>query len=322
MTDIAVVVPFLGSSFWSSLLPSLEALNSQTVRANITIVLSVDGFDTVPPEILELIDVCVCGDQKGPASARNRGWRAASCPFILFTDSDCIPESTWAEKMTDKLKAEYQAVKGVYSSGGIKLIQRLSQVEFEERYRLMRKARTLYLADTYSAGFRREWLEKLDGFDESFPLPEHEDVDLSWRLTSAGGKIGFVPDARVAHIHRESWRAYFRMKYRRGKWRIMLVRKFPSRAIQDGYTPQTLKFQMLLSIPLLLSVVLLPFFPIATLILSLLFLLLSAPLMLTAGATDPSTLFFVPFFALWRGVALFAGACRGILSGGVRCLHR
>ncbi len=320
MTDIAVVVPFLGS--WSSLVPTLEALNSQTVRENITIVLSVDGFATAPPDIIELTDVCVYGDQNGPASARNRGWRAASCPFVLFTDSDCIPERTWAGRMTDKLKTEYQAVKGVYSSGGSKLIQRLSQVEFEERYRLMKKARTLYLADTYSAGFRREWLEKLNGFDESFPLPEHEDVDLSWRLTSTGGKIGFVPDARVAHVHRESWKAYFKMKYRRGKWRIMLVRKFPVRAIDDGYTPQTLKFQMLLSIPVLLSVVLLPFLPLVTLISFLLFLLLSAPLILTAAATDPSTVFFVPFFALWRGVALFTGACRGITGGGGRCLHR
>ncbi len=320
MTEIAVVVPFKGS--WGALLPTLEALSAQTVKAELTVVLSVDGLDTAPPEITELTDVCLYGDQNGPASARNRGWRAVSCPLILFTDSDCIPEPTWAERMSDKLKAEYQAVKGVYSSGGSKLIQRLSQVEFEERYRLMLKARTLHLADTYAAGFSRVWLEKLGGFDESFPLPEHEDVDLSWRLTSAGGKIGFVPDARVTHVHRKSWKAYFKMKYRRGKWRIMLVRKFPARAVDDGYTPQTLKFQMLLSVPVILSVALLPFFPLVTLLFSLLFLLLTAPLLLTAIATDSFTVFFVPFFALWRGVALFTGALRGITGRGGRCLHR
>ncbi|MCK5130826.1 MAG: glycosyltransferase [Candidatus Sabulitectum sp.] len=313
MTEVAVVIPFRGQ--WDTVIPTLRALVTQTIRSRMTVVLSVDGMEKPPSEVAELADVCVNGRQGGPASARNRGWRAVSTPFILFTDSDCIPETTWALRMVDKLEGEYQAVKGIYSSGGSKLIQRLAQVEFEERYRLMERAETIHLADTYSAGFRRDWLEKLDGFDESFPLPEHEDVDLSWRLTGAGGRIGFVHDARVAHIHRSSWTAYFAMKYRRGKWRVMLVRKFPARAVSDGYTPQTLKLQMLLSVPVVFSLFLLPFFPGVTVFFWLLFLLLCAPLLLTAMASDPFTLLFVPFFALWRGTALFAGALRGLTGG-------
>lgn len=313
MAEAAVVVPFRGK--WDSVIPTLRALNAQTIRSSMTIVLSIDGMDEPPLEVAELADVCINGEQSGPASSRNRGWRIAAEPFILFTDSDCIPETVWAQRMIQKLKEEYEAVKGVYSSGGSKLIQRLAQVEFEERYRLMERVDTIHLADTYSAGFRRDWLEKLGGFDKSFPMPEHEDVDLSWRLTGAGGRIGFVPDARVVHIHRSGWVSYFRMKYRRGKWRIMLVRKFPARAVSDGYTPQTLKLQMLLSVPVVFSLILLPFFPVFTLSLLFLFLILCIPLALTAAVTDPSTLFFIPFFALWRGTALFAGALRGITGG-------
>lgn len=313
MAEVAVIIPFRG--YWSGVFPTLKALNAQTVRSRMTIVLSIDGMERPPPEITELVDVCVNGQQAGPASARNRGWRVADTPFILFTDSDCVPETVWAQRMVDKLKDEYQAVKGVYSSGGSRLIQRLAQVEFEERYRLMKRAGKIYLADTYSAGFRRDWLEKLDGFDESFPLPEHEDVDLSWRLTRAGGHIGFVPDARVAHIHRKSWAAYFRMKCRRGKWRIMLVRQFPARAVNDGYTPQTLKLQMLMAIPVVLSLFLIPYFPIVTICMLLFFLILSIPLLLTAVYTDPSTLLMVPLFALWRGMALITGAMQGLIGG-------
>lgn len=313
MSEVAVVIPFKGS--WNCVIPTLKALNAQTIRSQMTVVLSVDGMENPPPEILELVDVCVNGQQAGPASARNRGWRIVDEPFILFTDSDCIPETFWALRMVEKLKEEYQGAKGVYSTGGSKLIQRLAQVEFEERYRLMNRAGTIHLADTYSAGFRRDWLEKLNGFDESFPLPEHEDVDLSWRLTRAGGRIGFVPDAGVAHIHRESWAAYFRMKYRRGKWRIMLVKKFPARAVSDGYTPQTLKLQMLFSVPLVFSLCLFPFFPVVTISLVSLYLILSAPLIFAALATDPPISLCVPFFALWRGLALFAGAVQGFLGG-------
>ncbi|MCK5842104.1 MAG: glycosyltransferase [Candidatus Sabulitectum sp.] len=310
MTETAVVIPFAGQ--WSSVIPTLQALAAQTLRSDITIVLSIDGMEKPPSAITELVDICVNGVHAGPAAARNRGWKVTDANYILFTDSDCIPEHSWAQIMIDKLKDEYQAVKGVYSSGGNRLIQRLAQVEFEERYRLMARAAKIHLADTYAAGFRRDWLEKLGGFDESFPLPEHEDVDLSWRLTEAGGSIGFAADAKVAHIHRSSWIAYFKMKNRRGKWRIMLVRKFPARAVRDGYTPQTLKLQMLLAIPVVLSIFLIPFYPVVTVVLMLIFLLASLPLFLAALYTDYSVFFFIPIFAIWRGLALFSGAVQGV----------
>ncbi|MCK5785311.1 MAG: glycosyltransferase [Candidatus Sabulitectum sp.] len=312
-TEIAAIVPFRGQ--WSNLIPALKALDQQTIRSRLTVILSIDGLEEPPSHVIDLVDICINGEQTGPASARNRGWRITEAPVILFTDSDCIPEPVWAERMEGKLKDEYQAVKGVYSFGGFKLIQRLAQVEFEERYRLMKNATTIYLADTYSAGFRRDWLEKLEGFDESFPLPEHEDVDLSWRLTKAGGKIGFAAEARVAHTHRPGWIAYFKMKLRRGKWRMMLVRKFPARAVNDGYTPQTMKLQMLLSFPVLISFFLIPFFPVITASMVVLFLLLCIPLIFTALTTDPAMAVFVPVFALWRGTALFSGVLPGLLRG-------
>lgn len=317
MSEIAVVVPFRG--VWDAVFPTLQALSQQTIRSEITIVLSVDGVDKPPADIEDLVDVCVNGPHRGPASARNRGWKAVAVPFVLFTDSDCIPRKDWAQQMVDALKSGYHAVKGVYSAGGPRLIQRLAQVEFQERYRVMRRAETIYLADTYSAGFRREWLEKLDGFDERFHLPEHEDVDMSWRLIEAGGEIGFVAGAKVSHIHRESWIDYFRMKYRRGKWRTALVRTFPARAMNDGYTPQTLKLQVLFSFPVVLSLFLVPVFPMVTIYLWSAFLLLCMPILSTAAVFDPGTLIFVLFFALWRGIAICAGVLAGMTGGRNQC---
>lgn len=320
MAEAAVVVPFRGE--WSSVIPTLDALNSQTARSRLSVILSIDGTEVAPPEVSDKVDICINGPHGGPAVARNRGWIRSDAPLILFTDSDCIPEPRWAERMIEKLGDEYQAVKGVYSAGGQKPIQRLAQIEFQERYRLMQKSETIHLADTYSAGFRRNWLEKLGGFDEGFPLPEHEDVDLSWRLTSSGGRIGFVFGAAVKHTHRSSWGAYFRMKYRRGKWRIMLVRKFPARAVSDGYTPQTLKLQMLFSPPVALSMILIPFYPAAALFSAVFFLLLCFPVMLTALRTDPAMLPLVPLFCIWRGTALCLGAVAGLTGGGLRCSHQ
>ncbi len=318
MRETAVVVPFKGD--FNSLVPTLRALQSQTIRNNLFIILSIDGLEKAPFFVSELVDISINGAQAGPATARNRGWQNTSeeVKFILFTDSDCIPESDWAERMIEKLKSNFQAVKGVYSFGGKKLIQRLSQVEFEERYRLISNAKQIFLADTYSAGFRKSWLEKLDGFNENFPLPEHEDVDLSWRFVQLGGHIGFEVAARVEHRHRDSWIAYFKTKFRRGKWRAMLIKSYPSRAVSDGYTPQTLKLQMLSSIPLVLSFLFLRVSVIIPISFLLLFIILCLPLLIIALHKDKSVFPLIPFFALWRGIALFTGFVIGICSKKVR----
>ena len=318
MAETAVVVPFKGN--FDGLLPTLKALQAQTIRSSLLIVLSIDGLEAAPSFIDKLVDLSINGAHAGPATARNRGWRKtpSDVKFILFTDSDCIPEPEWAERMVKKLKADFQAVKGVYSFGGKKFIQRLSQVEFEERYRLMSNAKQIYLADTYSAGFRKGWLEKLDGFNENFPLPEHEDVDLSWRFVELGGRIGFEAAARVEHRHRHSWIAYFKTKFRRGKWRAMLIKSYPSRAVSDGYTPQTLKLQMLTSVPLLLSTLFFRTSVIIPLSFLLLFTILCLPLLTVALHKDKTVFPLIPFFALWRGIALFIGFAIGICSKKVR----
>lgn len=319
MTDVSVVIPFRGR--WDSLLPLLNALKRQTLGNRLEIVLSVDGEEKPPERISRMVHQVVTGSSKGPAAARNRGWRSSESPLILFTDGDCVPEDTWAEAMLKGFRGEFQAVKGVYSEGGGRLIQRLAQLEFAERYRIMGRREGIFLADTYSAGFQREWLEKLGGFDETFPFPEHEDVDLSWRLVRKGGRIGFVPAARVSHSHRPTWLRYFALKMRRGKWRMMLIREFPEMAVSDGYTPQTMKLQIVL-IPFILPSVILFFTsgvhwaaPVV------LFLVSTLPMWAVAIRNDALLIPLVPFFCLFRAAALFTGTLAGVFRRRHTCSH-
>jgi len=50
-----------------------------------------------------------------------------------------------------------------------------------------------------AALLRKAIFEKAGGFDEKFFIYS-EDMDLSWRLRLLGYRIGFAPDARVAHF--------------------------------------------------------------------------------------------------------------------------
>jgi hypothetical protein len=94
----------------------------------------------------------------------------------------------------------------------------------------------------------------------------------------------------------------------------MLVRKFPARVVSDGYTPQTLKLQMLFSVSLLVSVFAVPVFPAFTAVSALAFLLACLPLIRAASATDRSTVPAIPVFALWRAVALVSGSVCGFTA--------
>ncbi len=317
----SVIIPSYNDS--DKLFRCLEALDCQTVRSSLEIVVSLDGGNPLPPRVREKADLIVEGSHSGPATARNRGWRASRGEYILFTDSDCVPEPDWAEKLLDVLKKGADGVKGAYSGGGSLSIQRLAQIEFEERYRLLSKHGDIDLVDTYSAAFRREALERAAGFDESFPMADHEDVDLSYRMKAMGMNLLFESDALVAHTHRDSWGEYFRMKVSRGKWRMKVIRRFPAKAGGGSYTPFALKLQILLCmlLPLVLMLLILEYpsftftFTFAVVWAGCI-IISSIPLMLITLRNERALLPILPLFVIWRGCALFSGMLLGIFTAG------
>lgn len=304
----SVVVPALPGN--AAARECLRALNGQTVRGGLQLVLSLDGRGGSPAA--ELADLVVEGPHGGPAAARNRGWRSAAAGIILFTDADCLPEPDWAQRMMESLQEGADAAKGVYSHGGDRVVQRLAQVEFEERYALLSRGETIDIVDTYSAGYRREALERVGGFDEGFPVPDHEDVDLSYRLAEAGFSMVFAPLARVAHAHPPTWGDYARLKFSRGRWRARVLRRFPSRASGDGYTPLAMRAQILMAAALPMAALSAALAPAATVAAYAgLWALTSLPLFLRALRHDPPVAPVVPVFCAVRAFALAGGLAAG-----------
>lgn len=310
--DVSVVIPVWND--FGRLEACLDGLARQTARERLEVVVSLDGGEPLPRELAGMTDLVVHGEHGGPAAARNRGWRAAGGRFVLFTDADCVPEENWAEEMIQVLEEGADAVKGVYSRGGNGIVQRLAQVEFQERYRLLEGSQEIDMIDTYSAGFRRKALEACGGFDESFPLPDHEDVDLSYRMAEKGFRLRFAPRARVSHEHRRSWMDYLRTKHGRGMWRTKVLRRFPKKAGSDSYTPSCLRLQIAMCPLFLPALLLLPLSIVPLALLAGCFLLSTVPLGLTALRHDPVLLPIIPLFALLRAMALCSGLLRGIFG--------
>ena len=77
----------------------------------------------------------------------------------------------------------------------------------------------------YLGVFRREALEEVGGFDESFV--RNQDAELNLRLRRAGHLVWFDPELAVAYQPRASLRALARQYREYGRWRRATARRHP-----------------------------------------------------------------------------------------------
>ena len=258
-------------------------------------------------------------ENQGPAVARNKGVQEAKGDIILFTDSDCMPDVHWVKEMVKSFDVpEVVAVKGVYKTNQKSIVARFAQIEFEERYEMLKKVNSIDMIDTYSAGFRREIFLKIGGFDASFPSANNEDTELSYRMSKSGYKMVFNPDAIVYHLnHPDSIMKYARLKFWRGYWRMVVYKRFPGKMIKDTYTPQTLKFQILFLYLSLITLLILAIWQKLTILFLfsiIAFIFSTLPFTRFAFKKDHMVGILSPFFLLIRAGSLGAGVMWGLLD--------
>lgn len=314
-TRISIVVPAYNAA--GRLGACLQALSDQTIPPHEYEVIVVDdGSQDATGDVARAFDVQVIRqDNAGPAAARNRGARNASGDILLFTDSDCVPQRDWIEKMIERLHdPEVAGVKGVYLTRQRGLAPRFAQAEYEDKYDNMKKVRYIDFIDTYSAGYRRDVFFDNGGFDTG--LPAVEDIDLSLRLSRKGHKLVLAPDAVVYHSHPPTLPRYLYRKYRLGQWYARVYVRFPGKMFKDSYTPRSVRLQIGFSALLGLALVLSAFR-----FISLLFalplavgLVLSAlPLSARNFGRDRPVALMAPLVVFLRSLAQLSG----LLVGGV-----
>lgn len=232
MPDCSVVIPTYNRA--ASLARVLAPLAEVAASGGVEVIVVDDGSTDRTPDVLRdlpWVEV-IRQANAGPAAARNAGWRTARADVVVFTDDDCRPSAGWPLTLVGDLDATgSERVGGV--GGEIRGIGRSTLDRFVEVERLVDHGRDLsdggvdYLV-TANVAFRRVALEAVDGFDESFPAPAAEDVDLSWRLRAAGWTLERSP-AAVGHEHRTSVGDVLRTYRKHGAGRAVLDARHPDR---------------------------------------------------------------------------------------------
>jgi GT2 family glycosyltransferase len=168
----------------------------------------------------------------GPARARNAGIAAARAPLVAFTDDDTEPDPRW-------LAAAVVFLDGAPDHVGVE--GRVDTPPYDPLYGLSLANAAPGAYWTCNIAFRRAVLEQLGGFDEAFPYPHCEDLDLAFRAL-AHGPIGFAEDMRIVHHPRamtlrqlvargritvSEQRLFARHRERYGRLRRLPARLFP-----------------------------------------------------------------------------------------------
>ncbi len=229
MPEISVVIPtYKRPGLLSNCLKQLEM---QTIEKHLFEVIVVsDGPDDLTCEIVKAFERLSSIDikffstpgKKGPAAARNLGWKNAShnVQLIAFTDDDCQPEKNW-------LSAFYER----FEPGTAIAFAGFTKVPIEEEPTdFALNTHGLQYADfiTANCAISIQALMLSGGFDERYETAWREDSDLEFTLEKNKIPVVKIQEAVVVHPVRQDvpWGVSIK-EHKKGQYDALLFKKFP-----------------------------------------------------------------------------------------------
>ncbi|HEX6966505.1 MAG TPA: glycosyltransferase [Gemmatimonadaceae bacterium] len=156
------------------------------------------------------------GPSRGPAAARNAGWRIARGTIIAFTDDDCVPTPCWLRAGASALS---RGAAG--ATGPIRVPLPDEPTDYELSAAGLEHAEFA----TANCFYRRDALCDVGGFDERFAAAWREDSDIYLELFKRGHRLTRAHDAVVVHpVRPERWGISLRQQ-RKTMYNALLYKK-------------------------------------------------------------------------------------------------
>jgi cellulose synthase/poly-beta-1,6-N-acetylglucosamine synthase-like glycosyltransferase len=197
LKKLSVIIPNLNSPTIGQTLQSLRNQDCEVIDMEI-IVVGMDKYHLVESD--ELVRFLETTEPLCAAAARNLGIVHSEGDVLAFIDADCIVSDEWLKELIAH-----------YEDPGVCAL--VGSVDFptEEYWTLCDNLSTFYdyhvtapsgerlYAPTLNFSVRREVLDQVGLFDESFPGAAGEDIDLTLRIRFAGYSLTFDPNIVVYH---------------------------------------------------------------------------------------------------------------------------
>jgi glycosyltransferase involved in cell wall biosynthesis len=157
--------------------------------------------------------------KKGPAAARNHGWKNALGQIIAFTDDDCIPDSHWLSEIAKHCHPE----EDVAITGKVVVPLSADPTDYELNTSHLQTADFI----TANCACTKKALEKSGGFDERFSMAWREDSDLHFKLMSNDIPIKKVKAAIITHPVRSTKWGISIKEQKKTMYDALLYKKYP-----------------------------------------------------------------------------------------------
>lgn len=159
--------------------------------------------------------------RRGPAAARNAGWRKAASPWIAFTDDDCIPHEYWLRDLCRQART-LPAGSAFALTGKTHVPLSRDPTDYERNIAHLETAEFI----TANCLCSRVALVQTGGFDERFTMAWREDSDLQFNFIEHDIPIYPAP-ARVTHpVRRRPWGGSVKEE-KKGIFNALLYKKYP-----------------------------------------------------------------------------------------------
>ncbi|OZI75774.1 glycosyltransferase family 2 protein [Bordetella genomosp. 2] len=155
---------------------------------------------------------------RGPAAARNLGWRHARGRIIAFTDDDTIADPDWLGQGVLALRPGIQAAAG-------RTDMPIPEIPTDYERDAAGLTRSEFI--TANCFVRRGALEEVGGFDQRYTMAWREDSDLFFALLERGMEVVRAPAARVLHPLRPAPFAAGLGMQKKVMFDVLLYRKYP-----------------------------------------------------------------------------------------------
>jgi glycosyltransferase involved in cell wall biosynthesis len=184
LNDVCVVVPTIGRRSLHRLLTALATQRMPVGQVVIVDDRRVRRGPLLVPQPLHRRTVVLASGGRGPAAARNVGWRATELPWVVFLDDDVVPSPTWSSDLRGDLEV----------GGDVAATQGRIVVPLPPGRRPTDRERNVALLEsaewiTADMAVRRRALVDVAGFDERFRRAYREDSDFALRLGARGWRL-------------------------------------------------------------------------------------------------------------------------------------
>jgi len=234
---VSVIIPHFND--FARLGECLGALHRQTWPAGRYEIIVADNNSDGGVERVRAIagaDVTVvAAHEQGAGPARNAGVAASRGEVLAFIDSDCIAEPDWLAAGIAALdRFDYAGGQVVTRIGALAAITPAEAYEAVFAFNFRKYIEQDKFSGTGNLFVPRPLFDRVGGFRAGVS----EDMDWCHRANALGCRLGYAPDAVVAHAARREWSALQRKWDRIVDERLLLAKDRP------GWRPRWIAYAL------------------------------------------------------------------------------